>query len=350
MTDTPAAEAAPASPGQPKRAGSSKPAAPILVAVALLALLALIFWLTRPGPALLQGQIEVDTVRISAKIGGRVASIEVVEGETVSAGQLVAVLTTPEIEARAGQVQAQVDAATAVLDLAREGAREEQIRAAQAQLEAAESVAELAAETRTRIERLYAAGVVPAQRRDEVVAQARAAAAQANVAREALRVAENAVRPEELQAAEAQLRVAQGGLQEIQSLLIESHQFSPVDGSIAVKVIERGELVGPGFPLFVVALLDEPWVTLNIREDLMASIAIGQRIRGTVPALDQRELDFEVYFIAPMADFATWRSARDLGGFDLRTFEVRARPVTAVEGLRPGMSVLFREDALSVAR
>lgn len=319
----------------------------LLAGLGLLVLLMLVLWLTRPGPAYLQGQIDIDTVRVSAKIGGRVASLSVNEGDTVTAGQLVAVLTTPEIEARANQVQAQVDAASAVVGLARDGAREEQIRAARAQLDAAESVAELAIETRNRIERLHADGVVPTQRRDEVVTQARAARAQADAAREALRVAENAVRPEELQAAEAQLRQAQGGLEEVQALLVESHQFSPVDGSVLVRVVEAGEVVGPGFPLFVIGRLDQPWLTLNVREDLMASIAIGRRLSGQVPALGGREAEFEIYFIAPMADFATWRSARDLGGFDLKTFEVRARPVQQIEGLRPGMSVLIPEKNLS---
>ncbi|MDT8439852.1 MAG: efflux RND transporter periplasmic adaptor subunit [Wenzhouxiangellaceae bacterium] len=318
----------------------------VVAGLVLLALLALVLWLTRPGPAYLQGQIEVDTVRVSSKIGGRVASLEVAEGDAVTEGQLMAVLTTPEMDERARQVQAQVDGATAVANLARAGARDEQIRAARAQLEAAESVAELAAETRARIERLYADGVVPAQRRDEVVTQARAARAQADAAREALRVAQSAVRPEELEAAEAQLRAAQSGLAEVQSLLVESHQFSPVDGSVTVKVVESGELVGPGFPLFVVARLDRPWVVLNIREDLMRAISIGRRISGEVPALGRQTVDFEIYFIAPMADFATWRSARDLGGFDLKTFEVRARPVETIDGLRPGMSVLFAEERL----
>ncbi len=334
----------------PKSPGRGPGRGGLLVAsVALILVLALILWLTRPGPAYLQGQIEIDTVRVSAKIGGRVASLEVSEGDSVSTGQLVAVLTTPEIEARANQVQAQVDAASAGVELARDGAREEQIRAARAQLEAAESVAELAAETRNRIERLYADGVVPAQRRDEVVTQARAARAQADAAREALRVAENAVRPEELRAAEAQLRQAQSGLEEVQALLVESHQFSPVDGSVLVRVVEAGEVVGPGFPLFVVGRLDQPWMTLNIREDLMSRIAIGHRLTATVPALGGREAEFEIHYIAPMADFATWRSARDLGGFDLRTFEVRARPVQPIDGLRPGMSVLVAEKSLGRA-
>jgi len=59
-----------------------------------------------------------------------------------------------------------------------------------------------------------------------------------------------------------------------------------------------------------------------------------------------RDVEFEIHYIAPMADFATWRSSRDLGGFDLRTFEVRARPVGAIPDLRPGMSVLVNERSL----
>ncbi|MFP4335943.1 MAG: hypothetical protein ACLFQC_10785, partial [Wenzhouxiangella sp.] len=59
-----------------------------------------------------------------------------------------------------------------------------------------------------------------------------------------------------------------------------------------------------------------------------------------------REVAFRVDYMAPLADFATWRSARDLGGFDLRTFEIRARPTAPVEGLRPGMTVLIDERSL----
>lgn len=327
-------------------AGNSRLGLLLLAGALLVLLLIVIFWLTRPGPAYLQGQIEIDTVRVSAKIGGRVASLAVSEGDTVTAGQLVAVLTTPEIDAKANQVQAQVDAASAMVDMARDGARDEQIRAARAQVEAAESMAELAAETRDRIERLFADGVVPAQRRDEAVSQARAARAKADAARETLREAENAVRPEELKAAEARLREAQGGLEEVQALMVESRQLSPVDGSVLVRVVEAGEVVSPGFPLFVIGLLDQPWLTLNIRENLMSSVGIGRQIRGIVPALGGQEAEFEIYYIAPMADFATWRSARDLGGFDLKTFEVRARPVQTIEGLRPGMSVIIPEKHL----
>lgn len=319
----------------------------VLVFLIVLACLGgLLLWLTRPGPAFLQGQIEADSVRVSAKVGGRVASIEVDEGDRVSQGDLLARLLMPEAEARAGQVEAQVDAAGAMADMARSGARDEQIRAARAQWQAAVSQADLAVETRIRIESLHADGVVPTQRRDEAVAQAKSAQSQADAAREAYEMARSAVRPEELRAAEAQLQQARSGLNEVQSVLAEALQFAPVAGEITTRVVEPGEVVGPGFPLLVITRTDRPWVTLSLREDLMPGIRPGRRLSGQLPALGMRSIEFEVHYIAPMADFATWRSSRDLGGFDLRTFEVRARPVERVPDLRPGMSVLVDERSL----
>lgn len=318
----------------------------VLSIIAVAGLLGLLLWLTRPGPAFLQGQIEADSVRVSAKIGGRVASIEVAEGDHVNAGDLLARLLMPEAEAREEQVAAQVDAAGAMADMARSGARDEQIRAARAQWQAAVSQAELALETRTRIASLHADGVVPTQRRDEVVAQAKAAQSQADAAREAYEISRSAVRPQELQAAEAQLQQARSGLTEVQSALAEAQQFAPVSGEITTRVVEPGEVVGPGFPLLIITRTDRPWVTLNLREDLMPGIRPGRRFSGQLPALGMRSVQFEVHYIAPMADFATWRSSRDLGGFDLRTFEVRARPVEAVRDMRPGMSVLVNERSL----
>lgn len=321
-----------------------------LIGLSIVALVVLLWWLTRPGPALLQGQIEADSVRVAAKIGGRVASVDVEEGARVEAGDLVATLSTPEAEARAGQIQAQIDAASAMADLARTGAREEQIRAARAQWQAAKSMAELAATTRARIERLHDDGVVPTQRRDEAAAQARSALAQAEAAREAYEIARSAVRPEELRAAEAQVDQARSGLNEVQASLDEGQQLAPVGGEVTLRVVEPGEVVGPGSPLVVITRTDRPWLTLNLREDLMPGIRIGRRLRGKLPALDMREIEFEVDYIAPMADFATWRSSRDLGGFDLRTFEVRARPVGEAQGLRPGMSVLIEQLQLEADR
>ncbi len=316
-----------------------------------LALLATVGWLVLdsllPGPIWLQGQVETKQIRVAAKVGGRIASIEVDEGDPVKAGQLLLVLDTPEVQARARQVDAQVDAARAMSDKAETGARGEQIRAAHSQWQAAESQARLAVVSAERIERLFADGVVAAQRRDEVTAQAAAARSQANAARENYQITRDVTRPEDLRAARAQLAQSESGREEVQVTLDEGRQFSPVDGEISVRVVEPGEVVGPGAPLLIINCPDRFWLTLNLREDLLPRIQMGKELVGQVPALGYKEIRFKIYYIAALADFATWRSSRDLGGFDLRTFEVRGRPTESVEDLRPGMSVLIDERTLN---
>ena len=54
-----------------------------------------------------------------------------------------------------------------------------------------------------------------------------------------------------------------------------------------------------------------------------------------------------VYYISPKGEYATWRATRQSSGYDIKTFEVRARPVQKVDGLRPGMSVLVDRAAIS---
>ena len=72
----------------------------------------------------------------------------------------------------------------------------------------------------------------------------------------------------------------------------------------------------------------------------MQQIKMGGKLKATIPALSDKAVEFQIYFISPRADYATWRSTKQSSGYDMRTFEVRARPVAPVEGLRPGMSVL----------
>ncbi len=68
---------------------------------------------------------------------------------------------------------------------------------------------------------------------------------------------------------------------------------------------------------------------------------MGSRVAVRIPALQDRRADLTVYYVAPAGDFATWRATSAQGGFDLKTFEVRARPANPVPGLRPGMSVIL---------
>ena len=115
---------------------------------------------------------------------------------------------------------------------------------------------------------------------------------------------------------------------------------APVAGEINKRMADPGELVPAGYPVFTLVDIDRMWVAMNLRESQMQGLKVGSKLQGNVPALGL-DGEFEVYFINPAGDYATWRTTRQSSGYDVRSFEVRVRPVRRIEGFRPGMSVLF---------
>lgn len=308
----------------------------------LLASLA-VYVLFTPAPDLVQGQVEAAQVDVAAKIPGRVQSLAVREGQLVRQGDLLAVLETPEIDARVEQATAAERVARAQNDKAERGAREEEVRQARSLWLRARHGADLARTTFERLERLHKDGVIPAQRRDEAEAQWLTAEDAAAAARAACDMAEAGSRAEDKVAAEAALARARGGVAEAHAFLKEAKITAPIGGEVTRRNAEAGELVSPGFPVLTIVDLTDVWVTFHLREDRLAGLRLGDRVDVTVPALGGKKLGLEVFSIAPQGDFATWRSTSASGGFDLKTFEVRARPQTP-EGLRPGMSAVVRWD------
>jgi HlyD family secretion protein len=126
---------------------------------------------------------------------------------------------------------------------------------------------------------------------------------------------------------------------EVAVYLGEMTLVAPRDGEVAARNVEPGELTAPGYPVVTLVDLSDAWVVFNLREDRLAGLKVGDRLTARVPALG-REVELRVTTLAPLADFATWRSTSASGGFDLKTFEVRAKPASPVEGLRPGMSAV----------
>jgi HlyD family secretion protein len=92
--------------------------------------------------------------------------------------------------------------------------------------------------------------------------------------------------------------------------------------------------------------LSDIWVVFNIREDLLTNIKIGKELDADIPALGASNIRLKVYYIKAMASYATFKATKNNGGFDVKTFEVRAKPVNEVEGLRPGMSLMVDYEKL----
>ena len=287
----------------------------------------------------LQGQMDAQEVNVSSKVAGRVGQVNVKLGDTVSQGQLLFQLTSPEVDAKVAQATAAAQAADAVAQKAQAGARPEEVRAAKANWQRAQTGAAIAKTTYDRVDNMFAEGVIARQKRDEAEAQWRAAEQQAQAARAQYDMANAGARPEDKNAASAQARQVGAVLTEAQVALAETKIAAPVAGQVSKIQIQPGELAPQGFPVMTLVNLADAWAVLQVREDEMAAFAMGSTHTANVPALKQ-QLTFKVSSVAVMPDFATWRAARP-GGTDLRTFEIRLHPAIRVEGLRPGMSVVF---------
>ncbi len=314
----------------------------VAVTLAVIGIVALIAWFSRPKPALVQGEVEATQIDVASKIAGRVDSVFVREGDAVHRGQILVSIDSPEIRAKLVQASSAERAADAQRAKTERGSRAEEIRAARSLWQQAQTAFELAQKTAERITRLHRDGVVPLQKLDEATAARDASRDAAEAARARYDMAVTGARSEDRAAAGALADQAAGAVSEVNAYLAEARLASPIDGQIAERVLDPGEIVAPGYPIVSVVDLSDIWVTFAMREDRLAGLKIGDRLRGTVPALGIREpVEFEVTYLAPMGDFATWRATNDVGDFDRKTFEVRARPTASIAGLRPGMSILI---------
>lgn len=319
----------------------NKPVLLSAAAVACLVVLGVGFWMgTHPTEEPLYGVMQAKTVDVAAKVTGRVETLPVHEGDTVSAGQLLMTLDIPEVEAKLKEVEALKSAATARQSLVDEGARPQEIRAAKAQMQRAQAGQELAQKTFNRVHALYREGLISKQKHDEALAQKKSADELLAAAKEQYDIALTGARTQEKQAATALTAQATGGVEQVESLVKEKNVTSPIASEVSRIYVEVGEVAAAGLPLATLVDLSDQWVVFNIREDDMPKITKGAVLSAEIPALNAKNVQFKVYFINPRGDYATWRATRQSSGYDLRTFEVRARPVQPVSDLRPGMSVI----------
>lgn len=319
----------------------NKPVLLSAAAVACLLVLGVGFWMgTHPTEEPLYGVMQAKTVDVAAKVTGRVETLPVHEGDTVSAGQLLMTLDIPEVEAKLKEVEALKSAASARQSLVDEGARPQEIRAAKAQMQRAQAGQELAQKTFNRVHALYREGLISKQKHDEALARKKSADELLAAAKEQYDIALTGARTQEKQAATALTAQATGGVEQVQSLVKEKNVTSPIASEISRIYVEIGEVAAAGLPLATLVDLSDQWAVFNIREDDMPKITKGAVLSAEIPALNAKNVQFKVYFINPRGDYATWRATRQSSGYDLRTFEVRARPVQPVSDLRPGMSVI----------
>jgi HlyD family secretion protein len=301
------------------------------------------FFMLRKGPEIIQGQAEVDEYRVSSKVPGRILEFRVKEGQTVQAGDTLAILEAPDITAKMEQARAAEAAAQAQNEKAIKGARQEQIQAAYEMWQKAQAGVEIAEKSYKRVKNLFEQGVMPAQKLDEVTAQLNASIATEKAAKAQYTMAKNGAEREDKLAAAALVERAKGAVAEVESYIKETFLIAQSAGEVSEIFPKVGELVGTGAPIMNIAILKDLWVTFNVREDLLKNLTMGAEFEALIPALDNKTVKLKVDYMKDLGTYAAWKATKTTGQFDLKTFEVRARPLETVEGLRPGMSVIIKK-------
>ena len=301
------------------------------------------YWVSKPKPHVIQGEVEASDYRISCMVPGHVTELYCREGQQVRKGDTVAFIDSPQVRAKLAQAQAARSAAMAQSNKASNGARREQIAGAYELWQQALVQEDVMKRSLERMQKLYDQKVVAAQKYDEVKARYDASAAQARAAKSQYDMALSGARNEDKAAAAALVHQAEGAIQEVDSYLNELYLVSPADGIISSIYPKQGELVGQGSPVMTVTDLQDVWFTFNIREDQLHGMNVGDELTVSVPALDGATLQASVNYMAVRESYATWKATKESDMYDAKTFEVRAVPVTALAGLRPGMTVLVTD-------
>ena len=314
----------------------------ILGFATVVAIVALIgFFALGRDPEIIQGQVEVSEYRVSSKVPGRILEIRVKEGDYVKVGDTLAILDAPEVRAKMQQAQSAEDGAAALEQMARNGARKEQVQAAFQLLQQAKAGLEIAEKSYNRVQRLYDEGVMSAQKRDEALASYKALQAQVKAAQSQYDMDVNGARQEEKQAAQAQVNRAKGAVQEVNAYIGETVQLAQMEGEVSSIYPKVGELVGTGSPIMTISMMQDLWGTFNVREDQLQGLQVGSEITAFVPAFN-KELKMKVYHMKDQGSYAVWKATKTNGQYDLKTFEVKTRPMEKLEGLRPGMSLIIK--------
>lgn len=314
----------------------------IVVGVALISLVGILAMSNKP--IVLQGEIDAKEIRISGKLPGRIEKFLVKEGQDVKMGDTLVMISSPEAMAKYEQVNAMENIAKFQNEKIDKGTRIQILRSVEQMWNKSKSDLALAKITFDRIKALYRDSVVTSQRKDEVEAMYKAAVAAEKAAHQQYIMAQEGAQIEDKESAKSLVNVAKGTVGQVEAVLADARLIAPEDGQISTIYPEIGELVGVGTPIMSLVVLNDAHVVLNVREDYMPYFKMNGTFVGDIPALNAKDIKFKIYYISPLGSFATWRSTKQTGSYDMKTFEIHALPIHKMNDLRPGMSVMVRLD------
>lgn len=314
----------------------------ILLTILTLSILGI--FLMRDKDIIVQGQIEAEEYNISGLLPGRIEDIYVKKGERIDKGDTLVHIISREMLAEYEAQKSLESVASLQSEKIDAGSRKQLISIAKELWDGAKADLRLAKTTYERIKALYEDSIVSLQRRDEVEAIYKSALAAERAAYYQYQIAIEGAQEQDKASAKAMASAAKSNSEVVKALLNDSKLISPISGEVATIALNEGELSSIGTSIMTIIDIENPYLVINIREDLLKNFKIGEIISCDIPALALKDVSFTINYIAPLGSFATWKSTKDSGGYDLKTFEIQAIPTVKINDLRPGMTCLMTID------
>jgi HlyD family secretion protein len=338
-TPTPEVTAFRAPPPTPIRLSAAWGATAIILFLIVAGVAGLSIWyLYQPQPLVVQGEADATRIDIAARIDGRVLSRPVERGQNVAAGQLLLTIDNPELLAKLEEARAAKASAEANLANVLAGVRPEEIAEREATVASADANLKLSQQEYDRTKQLNEHDFASQQKLQQATASLDVASSTLAQAKSALAEAKAGATAEQRAVARAGVTAAEASIKTLEAQVAELNVQAPIAAQVYQIGAELGEYVSPGAALLSLVNLGDVWFRFDLREDLARTIKVGDDIAVRAPALGDSAIRVRVRTIAPKGEYAGWRATRATGDFDLRTFEVRAYPIEAQPGLRPGMS------------
>ncbi|MBQ0115983.1 MAG: efflux RND transporter periplasmic adaptor subunit [Bacteroidales bacterium] len=317
-----------------------------IIAIAFIGVLGLIF--IKPPKEITQGQADCEVVRVSGKLPGRIVKFYVSEGDYVHKGDTLVSIYSSTADAKLHQAKSMQNVASATNQKAENGTRSELKNSAYNLWQQAIAAENITQKTYQRMQNLFDQGVVTEQKRDEAKAAYDAAVAATKAAKSQYDMAVNGAQAEDKAASRSMVDAAHGSVMEVESLLEDQYLLAPCDGEVSEIYPHVGELVSIGAPVMSISVTDDIWVSFNVREEMLPTLPMGKEINVTIPAINADSVvKLKIFHVRDMGSYAVWNATKAYGQYDSKTFEIKARPLTRIEGLRPGMSVLLQEEEKS---
>lgn len=317
---------------------------PVVVILAALALVAIVTggWLWYQGQQdkglTLYGNVDIRTVNMSFRVGGRLASLTVDEGDAITAGQTLGQLDKAPFENALLQAKAGVSVAQAQYDLMQAGYREEEVAQAAAAVKQAQAAYDYAQKFYQRQQGLWGSRTISANDLENARSSRDQAQATLKSAQDKLSQYRTGNRPQDIAQAKASLEQAQAQLAQAELDLRDTTLTAPANGTLMTRAVEPGSMLNAGSTVLTLSLTRPVWVRAYIDEPNLGQMQPGRELLLYTDGRPDKPYHGKVGFVSPTAEF----TPKTVETPDLRTdlvYRLRIIVTDADDALLQGMPV-----------